>query len=181
MNTELPRLRSSLISHLESIKNSPDYKEAERKLWVEHARALRPLRLSSLFLSLVVIAEHLKTTTYGDLGNSIHLGSAHELNILIRLMGELCKANDWPPFPVLIKNRETGKVGKGFFRDYPVPNSKNPTPSEMDAYEQLCQQQCFDHIPGAIEIHTRIIEFVASARFLSEFAARATNSSVLIH
>lgn len=157
--------RRSLVSHIQNIKNMNSVSDPdafEHDLWVKWARARRGFRFVTVFHALLAKAEVTKTTTYGDLANTIDLGSNNELNQLIMHIGKLCKNNGWPPYPVLIKNQKTGKVGQGFFKFYADSIGPNfETNEEQTRFETICEEQCFNTpIPNQIAVLCRLAEYV---------------------
>lgn len=153
--------RRALVAHLETIKShgsAINYETFEHDLWVKWARARRSFRFVTLFQALLSKAERNKTTTYGDLANIIDLGSNNELNHLINHIGTLCKANGWAPYPVLIKNQKTGKVGNGFFKFFAKEIGDD---NERALFEHKCEEECFNKpLPDQTTILCRLVEYI---------------------
>lgn len=153
--------RRSLVNHLESVKNQnsvPDFNSFEHDLWVKWARTRRSFRFVTLVHAVLVKADHADSTTYGDLSRIIGLGSANELNHLINHIGQLCKDNDWPPYPVLIKNQKTGRVGNGFFKFFEMGDA---TEEEKQKFEKESEERCFNTpLPDQVTILCRLTEYV---------------------
>lgn len=157
--------RRSLVNHIDAIKNHgsvSDVETFEHDLWVQWARARRGFRFVTVVHALLTKAERNKNTTYGDLAGIIDLGSNNELNYLINHIGKFCKQNGWPPYPVLIKNQKTGKVGAGFFKFYgDLMQTELETELQKDQFEKECEEACFNTpLPEQVIILSRLTEYV---------------------
>jgi len=158
--------RTAIVSHLEQYAKSAEQsgisqEEREKythQIWLDYARLERPKRLCRILLFLIErAARSERLTYYKEIQEVAGTDSYHEVMHLIKLLGEVCRENDWPPYPVLIKQESSQKVGSGFFTDYGQPNDQR----ERDRYEAGCEIECKTRVPPTmVEVSTRLIEFI---------------------
>jgi hypothetical protein len=155
--------RPQILKHLTEFSAQPgdtDPKQREsviHETWLNYARLERPKRLLRMLLHLIEDSAHERLSSYKAMEKEAGTDSYHECMHLIKLLGELCRANNWPPYPVLIKQESSGKVGSGFFSDYGIEGSA----LLKEKFEEAHTVECFERTPPtAFEICTRLLEFI---------------------
>lgn len=157
--------RPQILSKLEELKKNPevDIDKISKETWVNYARHERPKRMLRIFLMLLEVAarpdsERYKNgTTYKEIQIASGQDSFHECLHILKLIGELCKRNDWPKYAVFIKQEGSGRVGDGFFADYGISGSLEYKILKEKEFEEECYSKS---PPTLFEIISRVQELI---------------------
>lgn len=134
---------NALTKHLnekELSLSKNDYTIYRKKLCRRWGAQFFGIRLTLLASFMLNKATNRETTTYEELWSLYGAGSDKTVIHTVKAFSKLCKTYDLPPYTVLLKRKDSNKVGKGFFSPYGM---ENKTQEEKDKFEKECEQKCF--------------------------------------